>query len=117
MYMHCKSALLATLAAIVLIFPTTIHASLPITGTFIAPDISYQSVAEYRQFFQELKDSGIDTVIFSLTGNLNKNCTTKQYIESNYLHTTFAGPGVACCQSRQSHRRLLQLARSLYSRD
>lgn len=54
---------------------------LPISGTFIMPDITYKSEAEYREFFQELKDSGINLVIFGQTSNLYKNCSNGRYIE------------------------------------
>ncbi|MFZ6022248.1 MAG: DUF4434 domain-containing protein, partial [Patescibacteria group bacterium] len=56
-------------------------ANLPITGTFVQPDLFYTSEQEYRMYFQELSDMGIDTIILMLNGQLSKNCQTKQYKE------------------------------------
>ncbi len=54
---------------------------LPITGTFITPDLFYKSEDEYRSFYKELSDTGVDSVILMLTSQLSKNCATKKYTE------------------------------------
>lgn len=60
---------------------TILKNKLPITGTFITPDLFYKSEAEYRSFYKELSDTGIDTVVLMLTSQLKKDCTSKKYTE------------------------------------
>lgn len=63
-----------------------VSAALPLTGTFVVPDISYSSESEYAQFFQELANSGMTTIILTLTGSLSKNCATGAYTEYVDMH-------------------------------
>ncbi len=64
-----------------LLIPKLIYAAAPITGTFVVPDLFYSSESAYREFFQELHDTGIDTVILMLTNQLTKNCQSGAYTE------------------------------------
>lgn len=54
---------------------------LPLTGTFVVPDLFYSSQADYDRTFEEMQDAGINLVILSLTGQLRKNCATGQFSE------------------------------------
>lgn len=55
--------------------------TLPLTGTFIVPDLFYSSASDYDRLLEEMQDAGINLVILSLTGQLRKNCTNGQYSE------------------------------------
>ena len=55
--------------------------TLPLTGTFIVPDLFYSSASDYDRLLEEMQDAGINLVILSLTGQLRKNCTTGQFSE------------------------------------
>lgn len=57
--------------------------TLPLTGTFIVPDLFYSSASDYDRLFEELQDAGINFVVLTLTGYLNKNCQTGQYTEDS----------------------------------
>jgi len=69
------------LLLVLLIVPTQVFAAAPISGTFIVPDLFYTSVSDYRNFFQELHDTGINTVILTLPSVLLKNCVDGSYNE------------------------------------
>ncbi len=57
--------------------------TLPLTGTFIVPDLFYSSASDYDRLFEELQDANINLVVLTLTGYLTKNCQTGQYIEDS----------------------------------
>ncbi len=67
---------------------------LPLSGTFVVPDLFYQSESEYRSFFQELKDMGITLIILggSGTGLLDKNCSSSTYDEQITIRLNAGAP-------------------------
>jgi hypothetical protein len=79
--MRCKSALLASLA--LLLVATPVRAAYPITGSFVTADLG-NDPAVYRSMLQEMKQSGIDNIVIFL-GDIEKDCTTSKYTDYSFL--------------------------------
>ena len=67
----------------------------PITGTFVMLDFTFTNVEGWRTFFQEMKETGMDTVILLATGYItrtNENDCTGDYVKKTYFDETWGLP-------------------------